>query len=62
MTKSGPIQWYYSHADLIWPDGPFKTIPLRYIQSTDTLKLVVIYVEIYVMHRPQNCAYCKYPG
>jgi hypothetical protein len=24
MSFSRPMQWYHSHADLIWPDGPFK--------------------------------------
>jgi hypothetical protein len=24
MSFSRPMQWYRSHADLIWPDGPFK--------------------------------------
>ncbi len=25
MSFSRPIQWYQSHADLIWPDGTFKS-------------------------------------
>jgi hypothetical protein len=25
MSFPRPIQWYHSHADLIWPDGTFKT-------------------------------------
>ena len=24
MSFSRPIQWYHSHAGLIWPDGTFK--------------------------------------
>jgi hypothetical protein len=24
MTKTRPLQWYHSHADLIWPAGHFK--------------------------------------
>ncbi len=25
MSFSRPIQWYYSHADPIWPDNTFNT-------------------------------------
>ncbi len=25
MSFSRPIQWYHSHANLIWQDGTFKT-------------------------------------
>ncbi len=24
-TKTRPLQWYHPQADLIWPDGPFRT-------------------------------------
>jgi hypothetical protein len=24
-TKTRPLQWYHSQADLIWPDGPFRS-------------------------------------
>jgi hypothetical protein len=26
MSLSKPIQWYHSHAELIWPDGTFKNL------------------------------------
>ncbi len=26
MSFPRPIQWYHSHADLIWPDGTFKCL------------------------------------
>jgi hypothetical protein len=31
-TKTRPLQWYHSHADLIWPDGPFRSFCTIIIQ------------------------------
>ena len=28
MSFSGPIQWYHSHADPIWPDGTFNAVKI----------------------------------
>ncbi len=33
MSFSRPIQWYYSHADLIWPDGTFKNEGLTWVPA-----------------------------
>jgi hypothetical protein len=29
-----PIQWYHSHADLIWPDGTFKLCDVFFLPET----------------------------
>jgi hypothetical protein len=43
MSFPRPIQWYHSHADLIWPDGTFKA--QTYTTNAKT------YLELFFFHQ-----------
>ncbi len=39
MSLSRPIQWYHSHADLIWPEGTFNCLQTRPVLTEKLLIL-----------------------
>jgi hypothetical protein len=56
MFFSRPIQWYHSHADLIWPDGTFKINGIKYTANEGPMRIQYkCLVPIYVFPA-LNCA------
>ncbi len=49
MSFSRPIQWYSSHADLIWPDGTFNASRDEFWKNVAE-NIQVIYFLLFYIH------------